>query len=71
MQGFIETARSASAILAIDGCPTDCAMTTLENAGLHNVKHLRLADLGFRKGSSPATSENVDRAAEHGNAVIG
>ena len=51
--------RAAGRILAIDGCPKDCARQTLAHAGFTDVAHLRLTDLGLQKGSSPATEERV------------
>lgn len=59
--GITETTRSADRILAIDGCPINCAARTLERAGFSGFAHLCLADIGFRKGSSPATAENVEK----------
>ncbi len=50
---------AAPALLAIDGCPHDCAKKALELAGFTKVKHLRVTDLGFQKGRTPATDETV------------
>jgi uncharacterized metal-binding protein len=61
VSGIIETTRAASAILAIDGCPLDCARKTLEEAGFHEFEHLRLSDVGMEKGKSPATDQRVDK----------
>jgi len=59
VEGIMKTTTSASSVLAIDGCPLDCARRTLEAAGIKGFKHVRLADLGFEKGKSPATDENI------------
>jgi uncharacterized metal-binding protein len=64
VSGIMKTAESASAILAIDGCPLDCAKQCLEQAGFNNFHHLRLADLGMEKGSSPPTQDRIGLAAE-------
>jgi len=65
---ILETARTATAILAIDGCPQDCTRKTLEQAGFTNYRHLQLQDLGLTKGNHPPTAERVEivarRAAE-------
>lgn len=61
---MLDTARQASAILAIDGCSADCARLTLEQAGFNKFEHLRLSDLGLEKGKSPATSENITLAVD-------
>jgi uncharacterized metal-binding protein len=55
----LASAAAAHSILAIDGCPQDCALKTLGRAGFTEVKHLRVTDLGFPKGQSPATEEVV------------
>jgi len=65
VSGIVETAKTASAILAIDGCPLDCARKTLEEAGFAQFEHLRLSDLGMEKGTT-AAPENVDRVAAQG-----
>ena len=52
-------AAAAPVLLAIDGCPQDCAKKTLEFAGFTNVKHVRVTDLGFKKWRTPASDEAV------------
>jgi uncharacterized metal-binding protein len=59
ISGIMKTAESADKILAIDGCPLNCAENSLKQAGLNNFVHLKLADMGLAKGSSPATEDNV------------
>lgn len=69
---IMENTRAASLILAIDGCEKDCARLCLREAGFADVKHLRVTDLGLKKGESPASSERialvVERAMEMLNA---
>jgi len=62
VSGIMQTTAAASAILAIDGCPLDCARKTLEEAGFHTFAHLRLTDMGMQKGKSPADEPHVDLA---------
>ncbi len=61
-------ARAAQKILAIDGCPTECAKQTLLQAGFSAFEHLQLKELGLEKGKSAPTFENiqvaVNRAAQ-------
>ena len=57
---IIETTRAAGRILAIDGCPQDCARKSLEKAGFSDFLHLQLADLGLSKGQSSVNPERVD-----------
>jgi uncharacterized metal-binding protein len=59
----MKTTESAEKILAIDGCPFNCTKNSLLNAGFNKFSHLQITDLGFVKGSSPATEENVNKAA--------
>ena len=66
VSGIVESTKAAAAVLAIDGCPLDCARKTLEEAGFTQFEHLRLSDLGMEKGKTPATAENVDKAAANG-----
>jgi uncharacterized metal-binding protein len=66
VSGIMKTTEAASAILAIDGCPLDCARQTLEQAGFQEFEHLRLSDLEMEKGKSPATDERVDKVARRG-----
>jgi len=53
VSGLMANAAAAPALLAIDGCPQDCAKKTLELAGFTDVKHVRVTDLGFKKGKAP------------------
>jgi uncharacterized metal-binding protein len=67
VSGILATTGAAAKLLAIDGCPLDCAKGCLEQAGFAAFEHLRVTDLGMEKGSTPATDANVaavaDRAA--------
>jgi uncharacterized metal-binding protein len=58
-EAVIANTRKAGSVLAIDGCPVDCAKKMLENAGITGFKHLRVTDQGLKKGLSPANAENV------------
>ena len=58
---ILEQTGLASKVLAIDGCPTACASATLKKAGFSRFTRLQLADLGFNKGSTDPTTENIDR----------
>jgi uncharacterized metal-binding protein len=66
VSGIMATTESAAKILAIDGCPLNCARSTLEQAGFKQVEHLQLVDLGMEKGKTPPTAEAVAKAAEAG-----
>ena len=63
VSGILKTPEAAAKIVAIDGCPLNCARKSLEEAGFTDFTHVQLADLGFKKGESPATEERVLTAA--------
>lgn len=68
--GLIANAAAAPVLIAIDGCPLDCAKKTLELAGFTNVKHVRVTDLGFRKGQSPADEDAIRQVAAAAAALL-
>jgi len=70
VSGILKNTEAASVIVAVDGCPLDCARKTLENAGFTDLRHVQLADLGLSKGESPATEENIRRVAEKIEALL-
>jgi len=70
VSGIMETTKAAAAILAVDGCPLDCARKTLEEAGFTQFEHIRLSDLGMEKGKTPATPEHVNQAAARGRMLL-
>lgn len=61
VSGIMATTAAAAAILAIDGCPLDCAKKSLEEARFAGFEHIRLSDHGMEKGKSPATEERVEQ----------
>lgn len=62
VEPILNKTKSASKILAIDGCPLNCMKKSLENAGFTAFAHLQLADIGLEKGKSPANEENIGKA---------
>ncbi len=61
ISGFVASAKGADRLLVIDGCPVDCALKTLAEKGVtENIEHIRVTDLGFIKGKSPANDERVN-----------
>ena len=70
VSGIMATTAAAGKILAIDGCGLDCARNTLELAGFKPSAHVRLTDLGFEKGKSPATAENTAKVVEAGRTAL-
>ena len=70
VSGLMASAAAAPALIAIDGCPQDCAKKTLELAGFTGVHHVRVTDLGFKKGQSPATPEAARKVADAAFALL-
>ena len=70
VEDMIANVQAAGKILAIDGCPKDCARKTLAHAGFADVAHLRLTDLGLQKGASPATEERVAEVAAQARPLL-
>lgn len=68
---LLEIARGAEAILAIDGCPMQCARNSLEKAGFTKFQHICLADLGLAKGKTPVTAEAVAKVVAAGKSKLG
>lgn len=46
---LVKIARSGRPIVAIDGCPLDCARSCLERHGIVPDEHVQLADHGVKK----------------------
>lgn len=65
-----QNTRAADKILAIDGCPLNCASKTLEAAGFSNFLKLRLADVGMHKGVAPATDATVTTIIEKAKTLL-
>lgn len=68
--GIMATTESAAAILAVDGCPQNCAQKTLLQAGFNTFEHLRLAELGMNKGETPPSAESIAKVADAGAALL-
>jgi uncharacterized metal-binding protein len=59
VSGIMESTKAANKILAIDGCPVNCASKTLEQAGFRGFLHISLGDYGIKKGESPAAPDRI------------
>lgn len=47
--GMVDSAKSASRVIAIDGCPVACAKTALEHAGVRIDQAVIVTELGIDK----------------------
>ena len=70
VSGIMASTKAAENILAIDGCPLECARHTLEQAGFTQFQQLRLSDLGLEKGESPLTDERIGQAVIQAGKLI-
>ena len=66
VSGIMKTTESAEKILAIDGCPLNCAKNCLEQAGFTEFEHLNLTGLGLVKGQSAVSEENIQKTVDAG-----
>jgi uncharacterized metal-binding protein len=65
LNGFIASAKGADRLLVVDGCNLECARKTLAEKGImENIIHVRVTDLGFVKGKSPAMEEHIKTVVE-------
>ena len=58
-----------SNMLVIDGCPLDCGRLTMEKNGITDFCHMRLTDMGYEKGKTPASPEVVSKIAEEATMI--
>lgn len=54
----IEAFKKAN-VLLIDGCTVDCGKNIFDKAGLDKYLYMRLTDLGYKKGNTPVSEENI------------
>ena len=70
VEPILETTRAASTILAIDGCPLDCAKRSLTEAGFEQCLHLRVTDLGMTKGDTKLSDTNVSKVEQAASSLL-
>ena len=61
--GIMKTTESAAKVVAVDGCPLNCAKNSLEQAGFKGFTHIQLAEMGMEKGKSPLSDDKVAAVA--------
>ena len=71
IEPIMNKTRSASKILAIDGCNLDCVKNCLENAGFTEFDYIRVTDLGLEKGKSPANDDNINKVSSKAIEMLG
>lgn len=63
LSGYVQTAKAADTVVAIDGCSTGCARKNFERIGITPVSYV-LTEMGLEKGASPVTGENIARIVD-------
>ena len=67
---IMAAAERADRIVAVDGCPLDCARQTLKLAEISDFAHLRVTDLGLKKGETEVTPETITQVAEKAASLV-
>ena len=70
VDAIMANVQMASGVLVIDGCPQECARKTMEMAGFSEFQHLRLWEMGYKKGESPVTAETIRAVADRGASLL-
>ncbi len=70
VSGLMANAAAAPVLIAIDGCPHDCATKTLQLAGFTHVKSVRVTDLGLKKGKTPVTDTAVQAVVQRVESLL-
>ena len=70
VEGIMANTKAAAAVLVIDGCPQECARKTMELAGFKDFQHLKLAEMGFKKGETPLTPARIREVADKGAELL-
>jgi uncharacterized metal-binding protein len=61
---ILDATRTAKRLVVLDGCQLDCARHTLLNAGFTPTLHVRVTDLGFKKGETSDTEAAIARVMD-------
>jgi uncharacterized metal-binding protein len=56
--GLMKSAEASDRIIAIDGCPVNCASKTLELAGFKVDHHVVISELGIKKNRDKSLKDN-------------
>ncbi len=64
LSGFVQSAKGAERVIAIDGCPMVCARKALERHDVTPVSYILTDYEGVVKGSTPCTPEQVTEISD-------
>ena len=63
--GIIEGTKTCAALIAIDGCGTQCAAKTLKKSGFDPIEIVLNKDCGIKKSHDISDEIGLERAIEH------
>ncbi len=63
LSGYVQSAKGADIVYAIDGCATACARKNLERIGIE-PKSFVLTDIGCEKGTTEVSQEVIQRVVD-------
>ena len=70
VDAIMTNTKAAARVLVIDGCEQECARKTMELAGFKDFQHLKLAEMGFKKGETPLTPARIREVADRGAGLL-
>jgi uncharacterized metal-binding protein len=70
VDAIMANTRGAARLLVIDGCSQECARKTMELAGFKDFQHLKLAEMGFKKGETPVAPTRIREVAAKGAELL-
>ena len=59
IKGLVKSAKEADLMVAIDGCPVQCAAKTLQHAEIEPAIQIIITELGIEKSSNLAADEKA------------
>jgi uncharacterized metal-binding protein len=71
VEPIMQKTRTATTILAIDGCPLNCVSECLKKGGFPSFKHYLVTDLGLEKGKTEINEANIEKVAAKGRELLG
>lgn len=70
VSGIVRTTEAARKILAIDGCPLNCAKKSLEERGISEFTHLQIGDLGIKRGEAKVDDATISIVVDKGRELL-
>lgn len=68
LNGFVQSAKDAPMIVALDGCQLGCAKAILDHLEIRPAKYIVLTDMGFEKNKNfdldPKDIERIETAVK-------